>query len=262
MQDADGAIVQVVVDNRRGQSGLRLFLEGRDAERAIGFTFTPPVVDVGPGQRQSVNVRLDSWRPAPGQEWTRQFTITASDGRMSVEGSGSLFQASSRAAIELLGIRLEPSVLRLANRRRGMLRATVDNRNGAQPVRVSLRGDDPESIIRFIFKPGVLDVPPGRVAATAVTLTTPRPRGGLELTRPFRITASDGRTSVEGSGSLLQASPRARRWWRWLIIVLGIILLILGASILDPISLTLGIILLIIGILLLTSWSRRMRSSG
>jgi len=228
VQDADGANVQIVIDNRQGASGLRLFLEGRDPERAIGFSFNPPMVDVGPGQVQPVTVRLDAWRPQPGQEWTRQFTITASDGRTTVEGSGSLVQASSRAAIELLGIRVEPSVLRLANRRRGMLRATVDNRNGAQPVRVSLRGADPENIIRFAFNPGLVDVPPGQVAASAVTLTAPRPRGGQELTRPFTIMASDGRTETKAEGSLIQSRSASRPAWRIILTLLGAAAMIFG----------------------------------
>jgi hypothetical protein len=263
VQDADDAVVQVVADNRRGTSGVRLFLEGRDPERAIRFTFTPSVVDVGSGQVQPVNVRLDSRRPQPGREWTRQFTIAASDGRTSVESSGSLVQASSRAAMELLGIRLEPSMLRLVNRRRGVLGVTVDNRNGAQPVRVAFRGADPESIIRFTFSPSLVDVPPGEVATATVTLTAPRPHRGQELTRGFAITASDGRTSVEGSGSLVQTS-RPHKWWRWLMTVLGIILLIAGVS--DPEqqawALLVGIIVLIIGVALLLRSRSRPRPSS
>ena len=45
-----------------------------------------------------VFLRLDSWRPPPGQEWIRQFTVTASDGYTTVDTSGSLVQASSPAA--------------------------------------------------------------------------------------------------------------------------------------------------------------------
>jgi hypothetical protein len=229
VQDVDGAMVQVVIDNRRGTSALRLFLEGRDPERAIGFAFNPPVVDIGPGQVQPVGVRLDSWRPAPGQEWTRQFTITASDGRTTVEGSGSLVQASSRAAIELLGIRIDPRVLRMANRRKGVLRATVDNRNGAQPVRVSLRGDDPESIIRFTFNPALVDVPPGRVAVSMVTLRAPRPGGGQELTRPFTVMASDGRVETRAEGSVIQSQAARRPAWRIILTLLGAAAMIFGA---------------------------------
>ena len=43
--------------------------------------------DRRPGQEVEVFVRLDAWRPPPGQEWTHQFTITASDGYTTVDGS-------------------------------------------------------------------------------------------------------------------------------------------------------------------------------
>ena len=90
VQDADGATLQVMVDNRRGHDGVRIFLDGSDPERAVRATFSPQVVDLGPGQVRAVFLQLDSWRPPPGQEWTRQFTITASDGYTSVDASGSL----------------------------------------------------------------------------------------------------------------------------------------------------------------------------
>jgi hypothetical protein len=98
MSDIDSATLQVMLDNRRGLSGVRIFLDGSNPEGAIRFTFSLPVVDVGPGQVVEVFLRLDSWRPPPGQEWTRQFTVTASDGYTTVDVSGSLVQTSSRAS--------------------------------------------------------------------------------------------------------------------------------------------------------------------
>ncbi len=228
VQDADGATVQVTIDNRRGRSGLRVFLTGNDAERAVRFTFSPPVVDLRPGEVRSVTLRLDSWRPPPGQEWTRQFTVAAGDGHTTVDASGSLVQASSRAAIELLTLRLDPSVLRLPNRRRGQLTAVVDNRNGAQPVRVSLKGDDPENAVRFSFAPAVLDIPPGQVASSAVMIEAPRARPGRELTRPIAIMASDGRTEVKSDGSLIQSSAERRPLARVLFTLFGALAIFLG----------------------------------
>ena len=229
VQDADGATVQVTIDNRRGRSGLRVFLTGNDAERAVRFTFSPPVVDLRPGEVRSVALRLDSWRPPPGQEWTRQFTVAAGDGHTTVDASGSLVQASSRAAIELLTLRLDPSVLRLPNRRRGQLTAVVDNRNGAQPVRVSLKGDDPENAVRFTFAPAVLEIPPGQVASSAVTIEAPRARPGGELTRPIAIMASDGRTEVKSDGSLIQSSAERRPLARVLFTLFGALAIFIGS---------------------------------
>lgn len=227
VQDADGATLQVMVDNRRGHGGVRIFLDGSDPERAVRATFSPQVVDLGPGQVRAVSLRLDSWRPPPGQEWTRQFTITASDGYTSVDAAGSLVQTSSRAAIEVLGVRLDPSVLRISGRR-GVLRATIDNRNSAQPIRVRMRGDDPENIVRFTFGPGVLDIPPGQVASTTVTLAASRAPAGQQVTRPFAILASDGQSEVQAEGSLIQSSAERRPLARVLLTVLGGLAMIIG----------------------------------
>ena len=107
VSDIDSATLQVILDNRRGHSGLHIFLDGSDPERAIRFTFSLPVVDLGPGQEVEVFLRLDAWRPPPGQEWTHQFTITASDGYTTVDASGSLVQASSPATVPLADHRSE-----------------------------------------------------------------------------------------------------------------------------------------------------------
>ena len=58
VDDADSATVQVNLDNRRGQSGLRIFLDGHDPDGAIQFTFSPPAVDLGAGQVTAVFLRL------------------------------------------------------------------------------------------------------------------------------------------------------------------------------------------------------------
>lgn len=229
VRDADGASVQVTVDNQRGRSGVRVFLGGTDPERVVRFTFTPAVVELRPGEARTVTLALDSWRPQPGQETTHPFTLTAGDGASTVETTGSLVQATSRSAIETLAVRLDPSVLRLANRRRGRLRAVVDNRGGAQPVRVSLQGDDPENIVRFGFAPGVLDVAPGRLATAVVTVSAPRPSGGLEVTRPISVTATDGRSEVQAEGSVIQSVADRRPLARVLFTLLGALAMIVGS---------------------------------
>lgn len=234
VQDADGANLQVVVDNRRGPSGVRVFLQGSDPEGAMRFTFSPPVVDLPAGQYQPVALRIDAWRPPPGQESNRPFTITAGDGQSSVEASGSLVQASSRAPIELLSVQLDPSVLHLGTQRRAQLRAVLDNRRGVAPVRVSMRGDDPQNIVRFSFAPTVLDVPPGSVTTAMVTVEAPRAPDGRELTRPFKVVATDGRSETQpAEGSIVQATPerkpRGRSVARVLFTLFGGLLMIFGA---------------------------------
>ena len=232
-QDSDSAETKLVVDNRRGQSGVRVFLQGSDPEGAMRFTFSPPVVDLNAGQAQSVALRIDAWRPPPGQETTRQFTVTASDGEAAMEASGSLVQASSRAAIELLSVQLDPSVLHLSNGRRGQLSAVLDNRRGTQPVRVSLRGDDPQNIVRFAFAPAVVEVPPGSMATTRVSVEAPAAPPGQEVTRPFGVLATDGQAEAKAEGTLIQAAPERRSLrpvFRVLLTLLGGLIVILGAA--------------------------------
>ncbi len=229
VHDADSANAQVVVDNRRGRAGVRVNLEGSDPERIVRFGFSPPYVDVGPGQVQVVGVRVDAPRPAPGEESSRQLRVTATDGRSTVEASGSLLQTSSRAAIEVLGVSLDPSVLRLGGRRRGSMAAIVDNRNGAQPIRVTMTGDDPENAVRFRFTPTTLDVPPGRLARTMVSVEVPRGATGRELTRSITIAASDGRSAAQATGSLIQLAASKRPVARVLWTLFGAFAMIIGS---------------------------------
>lgn len=226
--DADTATSQVVLDNRRGRTGVRVVLSGADPERSIRFTFSPPTVDVPPGQAVAVALRMDAWRPQPGQEVTRPFTVSASDGDAVVEASGTWVQATSRSAMETLGVQLDPAVLRLGTRRHGGVAAVIDNRRGAQPVRVGLRGDDPENSLAFSFSPDVLDVAPGGLARTTVTIKAPGAAGGQEISRPFTVTASDGQSEVGAAGTLVQAAPERRPVARVLFTLLGALAMMLG----------------------------------
>ncbi len=229
VHDAESAVVRIVVDNQHGRSAARVFLRGTDPEQALGFAFSASSVEVPPGQARPVALRLDARRPPPGQEAMRQFTITASDGQTDVEATGTLVQTSSRDAIELLSVRLDPSVLRLAPFRRGTLAARVDNRGGAYPVRVSMSGDDPENIIGFAFAPRVLDIPAGKVANSRVTVRIKRGPGASEMTRPITIVASDGHAEAQADGELIQAAVSYRPLARVLFTLLGGLAMILGA---------------------------------
>lgn len=239
VRDADGAHGQVLVDNRRGARSLRVQLQGSDPEGTMRFAFQQPVVDVPAGQTATVGVRVDAWRPPPGEQLSRPFSIAAGDGQNSVETSGTLNQISSRDPMELLALRLDPSVLQLGTSRRGQLAAVLDNRAGTQPVRVSLRGDDPMNLVGFSFNPGAIDVPPGAVTTAVVTVEAPRAPTGQEVTRPFVVVATDGRSETKpAEGSMVQATPvrvsYARQIWRVLLTLLGGLLIIFGT--LQPFS--------------------------
>lgn len=229
VRDADSASLHVVLDNRRGGTGLRVRLEGSDPERAVGFHFSAPVVDVGPGQVLPVALQVEAHRPEPGQEANRSIVVTATDGRRSREATGSIVQTASRAAIDLVTVKLEPSVLRLRNRRRGVLSVTLDNRAGAQPLRLSLQGEDPERVVRFTFTPPVVDLAAGQVARAQVRVEGPRATAGQESSHPFAVAATDGRTAVRAEGSLIQSAGDRRPVARVLWTLFGGLAMVLGA---------------------------------
>jgi len=97
----------------------------------------------------------------------------------------------------------------------------LDNRGGAQPLRVRMRGDDPEHVARFDFTASTLDIPPGQMATTKVTITVPPAPAGQEVTRPFNIVASDGRWEAQGHGTLIQSAANHRPLTRVLLRLLG-----------------------------------------
>lgn len=230
VRDADGAHVTVILDNRRGRAQLRVTLEGRDAEQAMRLSFAPPMIDVPPGEQVPVRLQLDAWRPQPGNEVTRPFTVVASDGRTSLETTGTLVHSSSRSAMDTLGVRLEPSVIRLTGRGRGSLTAVVDNRGGAQPVHVRLAGTDPEGVVRFGLSPAELDVAAGQIGRSTVTVRCPRTSAGQQVAKPFTVLASDGRAEASATGSLVPVTSNRRPVARVIWTLLGSLAMAAGAS--------------------------------
>jgi hypothetical protein len=95
MRDTDASRCTIAVDNSRSNRPMLLRLSGSDAEQAVQFTFDPPIVEVGPGATASVVLALTAAKPEPGQELTRQLTITANDGERSIETAVSLQQSTS-----------------------------------------------------------------------------------------------------------------------------------------------------------------------
>jgi hypothetical protein len=229
VRDSTFGQFQVVVDNRQGIRPRRVALAGTDPERALQFSFWPPVVDVDRGQIARSNVRVDGYPPEPGREVTRQFAISASDGAKEVETDGTFIQASSPPAPdEPMTLRLEPSVIRVRNSGSGSTTVYADNRGGSRPRRVQFGGHDPERVIRFAFTPPVIDLAPGQMGGVRVQLSAPRPDGGAQVTRPFTIVASDGAKDTDSSGSFVQEASDRRPLWRIALTVIGALLMIAG----------------------------------
>ena len=106
--------LEAIIDNRGGTRVRRVFLSGRDPERLVRFTFSPPSLDVLPGEIGRVRVRLEAPLPDPGQDATRQITVIAADGTKELEASGTFVQVTSPAPVETpVALKLEPSLVRV-----------------------------------------------------------------------------------------------------------------------------------------------------
>lgn len=229
VRDSPVGQFQVIADNRQGIRGRRVTLAGSDPERAVGFSFWPPVLEIGPGEIGRATARIEAHPPEPGAESTRQFVLTASDGERDIDTSGTFVQTTTPPPPDQpLVLRLDPSVVRVRNRGTGALAAVADNRGGGRPRRVYFTGHDPERVIRFAFTPAFLDLAPGQVGSAQARISAPRPDGGAESTRPFTVVASDGERDTEASGSFVQEQADRRPMWRILLTVLGGLMMIGG----------------------------------
>ena len=228
LRDRSDAQLSVVIDNQRGSRPLRVRLSGDDPENAVHFAFRPPVLDVGPGRTAWAEIRVAAPHPPHGEETVRTIRVRASDEHGAVEATGAVHQYSSPAAISTARLSLEPQRVVVRGGGTGRLRVHLDNRAGAFPLSAHLHGLDPEQVVRFVFRPAVLDVAPGQAGVADVRVSAPRPDGGETSTRPFTIIADDGRGVVEAAGSLVQSAGDRRPIWRVVLTVLGTLLVAVG----------------------------------
>ena len=228
VRDSTFGHTQLVADNRTGVRPVRLTLVGTDPELAIRFRFSTPLLELAAGEIQAVGIDLAAPAPEAGSEVSRPFTIRAGDAQRSSDVAGTFTQTSSEPAMSDLAVRLEPPVYRLHGRRSGSLLVVADNRSGEQPVQIYWQGSDAEGQVRFAFEPAGLVVPPGGTGASRVTVTAPSPGGGAEKTRSITISASDGRQSVETTGSFIQSGDDRRPLWSLLLTLIGALLMIAG----------------------------------
>lgn len=225
----DGTVAfDVVIDNRASDVGVALSLGGRDPQRLVSFSFGENRLVVGPHRVTTVHALLRTAAPPPGTTQTRQFTVVANDGEAEVEAPGVLEVTSRAAPITTARLQVEPSTL-ATQERHGVFRVHVDNRHGADVLRVRLGGTDEFGRARLSFTPPEVAVPAGQVATVRLAVDSEPPPGGQTSSRHLRITASDGASSVEAEATLTQTSadhrPAAKRW----LVVLGSLLAMFGA---------------------------------
>ncbi len=232
VRDATLAELMLVADNRRGRRSAQLTLTGRDPERLVRFDFQPQVLVVPPGQTAAARVRVQAPPPEPGTESTRALTITGSDpdpAHAAVEVGGSFVQSSSPAVVDPpVQLRLDPEVVRISGFGGGSSTLTIDHRSGRLPTRIALSAHDPERLLRVDFQPPVVDIAPGSWAYVQLRVSSPRPEGGHEVTRPFTVVASDHDSSVERTGTVVHTAGDPRPWVRVSLVVLGAALMVAG----------------------------------
>ncbi|WP_120285308.1 COG1470 family protein [Rhodococcus rhodochrous] len=86
---------RLIVDNRKGASWLNVNVVGTDAEGRARCAFTPSHFEIAPGQTAWGWMDVSAPIPPGGTEVTRSLTISASDGRESVETEGAFVQSAA-----------------------------------------------------------------------------------------------------------------------------------------------------------------------
>jgi hypothetical protein len=86
---------RVTVDNSRGALPLSVWLSGTDPEGAVRFAFTPPRLDVPPGNNGRAALRVWASLPGSGKEVVREINVKADDGVGAVEAEGRFTQSMS-----------------------------------------------------------------------------------------------------------------------------------------------------------------------
>ena len=228
LRDDDSTVVRLTLSNHAGRQWATVRLDAADPERLVHAGWSATEVRVPPGGSTDVDVRLSCPVIEPGTEVTREVALVASDGKRTARTPVTLRQSASTSPMTTLGVRLDPSVVRLPNRRRGSSTVIVDNGQGRAPIRVWLRGDDPENVLAFTFTPAELEIPAGQSVTSRMAFSAPRAPGGREITRSFTVAATDGRSAATNTGSIIQSAGDRRPWARVLLTLGGAAAILLG----------------------------------
>lgn len=228
LRDDDSTVVRLTIGNQTGRQWATVRLDAADPERLVHAGWSVSEVRVPPGGSTVVDVRLTCPAIEPGTEVVREVALIASDGTRTARTPVTLRQSASVSPMTTLAVRLDPSVVRLSNRRRGSSAVVVDNGQGRVPVRVWLRGDDPENVLSFTFTPAQIEVPAGQAMTSRMTFSAPRAPGGREITRSFTVAATDGRSAATTAGSIIQSASDRRPWARLLLTIGGAVAILFG----------------------------------
>jgi hypothetical protein len=206
VRDSTVGLARVVADNRGGRDWVHVRLKGSDQERLVQVSLASSELHLPPGGTAQTDARVEAPLPDAGTEVSRTVTFSATDGRRTSTATATFVQVASASPMSTLAVRIEPGIVRVSDVDSASLQVILDNHRGHSGVRIFLDGSDPERAIRFTFSLPVVDLGPGQVVEVFLRLDSWRPPPGQEWTRQFTVTASDGDTTVDASGSLVQAS--------------------------------------------------------
>lgn len=99
--DHDSATCMLIADNSGSNRPVQLHLVGSDPKLAVHFLLEPHILEVGPAAWASARVTVTTARPEPGQEISRQLTLTALDGDRRVDTPITFVQATSALPMSL-----------------------------------------------------------------------------------------------------------------------------------------------------------------
>ncbi|MFV0459119.1 MAG: hypothetical protein ACK5MT_10195 [Actinomycetales bacterium] len=192
--DGDLATCVVRVDNSTGNSPRQLRLSAADPERAVRVEFFPDTLTVGPGERATARVALNSPAPPAGQEISRRVTITGDDGSTTTEVTVTLHQRTPVPEVDPpVTLEVTPSVVHVVDDAVARTQVSIDNRAGQDWAHVRLQARDPEGVVQVAWSEQVVQVPAGRVAHTQVQFLAPVPEPGTQTSRTVELTATDQR---------------------------------------------------------------------
>jgi hypothetical protein len=227
--ETTSAAVNVVLDNRGGHETVKFNLSGRDPGNAVRFQFEHARVAVRSGSLGYVRLIVETAPVPKGGSDNRPFTVVAvaDDGR-EIEASGTLELSSRPDAIGSARLFVHPEHL-LVKGSKGTYAVDVDNRQGGEPLHVQLSGADEYGRARITFKPTVLQVPPGQVARASAVIEHSRPEGGSSSSRRVQIKATAAAGTITGEATFTQQAESYRRLWAVLLVLVGAMLIALGA---------------------------------
>lgn len=232
LTDSSEANFEVHIDNRGGHSDVTVALSGTDPEHRLSFAFVPARFVARPGQVTRADGRLRAPLPPRGAGATHPFTVVASDGTTDATASGSLEITTSAPAVATGQVRVSPEKLDIGTRSAGEFAIEVDNRRGAEPLRVVLAGQSDDGLVRARFTPPRLAVAPGAVGHARMSVSAPHPPPRQVGVHQLQVLASEGGQSLTAGAELTQSGPDRRRpTGRWLVVA-GAALVLVGALLL------------------------------